>query len=145
MNVVLDELSIDSYCEVALYKTYVRDLYKSIQKDAEALGVMDFDATYTDDDFWTRVRDKSRKFYWLSTGETIVGIITIRNLKDSVKISNLYIVPEHRHRGYGRQAISLIKTYYGKPITLQVYYEGQAKRLYESMGFKPVYTEMLLK
>lgn len=143
--VELKRLNIDSREETDLYKYYVRQLYKSIKSDAEELGITDFDATYTDQDFWHRVRDKSRKFYWIIVNNSIVGIITIRDLGDVIKISNIFIEHSYRGYGYGSKAIKIIKEKYNKPLTLHVYYEGRAERLYKRLGFKPVYKELLLK
>lgn len=141
----LVKLCIDNRDETDLYKYYVRQLYKSIKSDAEELGITDFDATYTDKDFWNRVMDKSRKFYWIMVNNSIVGIITIRDLGDVIKISNIFIEPNYRRYGYGSEAIKIIKEKYDKPLTLHVYYEGRAERLYKRLGFKPVYKELLVK
>lgn len=141
----LVKLCIDNRDETDLYKYYVRQLYKSIKSDAEKLGITDFDATYTDKDFWNRVMDKSRKFYWIMVNNSIVGIITIRDLGDVIKISNIFIEPNYRGYGYGSEAIKIIKEKYDKPLTLHVYYEGRAERLYKRLGFKPVYKELLVK
>lgn len=141
----LRELNSDVAEGVALYKQCIRSLYKSIKYDAEKIGIMNFDATYTDEDFWNRVRDKTRNFYWIVADNNIVGILTTRNLGDSVKISNLYVMEEHRGYGYASEAIKLLKKSTERPILLHCYYEGQAERLYRKLGFKTVYVEMLLE
>lgn len=81
--------------------------------------------------------------------EYILGFVQISdypyfNGRSGVKIENLFIQPSLRNKGIATNVISYLKDLFGS-VTLEVYYNLPALKLYKNLGFKEVGKILLLQ
>ncbi|MDE6261266.1 MAG: GNAT family N-acetyltransferase [Oscillospiraceae bacterium] len=91
-----------------------------------------------------RVREKAAQpdssFYWIKSGEDLVGGIRVVFRKgESKRISPLFILPQYRNKGIAQQAIRLAEELYGDEdweLGTILQEKGNC-HLYEKMGYRP--------
>ncbi len=83
---------------------------------------------------------KTDDIYFAKIGDTIVGVVGIREKEDSFYVSKLMVLKNYRGKGYSKQILNLILgKYSGKKYTLVVHPENSlAIVLYLKAGFKIV-------
>lgn len=91
----------------------------------------------------------NEEYYKIIFNNNEVGFIGIKNYKREIYLYRFYIDEEYRHQGIGTKVlnklINLAKEE-NKDISLDVMENNLiAKEMYEKMGFKTHYTNMVLK
>lgn len=76
-------------------------------------------------------------------GDTRIGYVALRNINDILRSAefSLFIIPEYRHKGFGKEALRQIVEYGFEMLNLQVIYSivfefNKAIELYKKFGFK---------
>lgn len=87
----------------------------------------------------SRLEQPFTYFYFICVGEEKVGAIRIVDRPEEKRISPLFVLPEHRGRGYAQKAIELCERLHGKEgWTLSTILEEKGNcHLYEKMGYLP--------
>lgn len=89
-----------------------------------------------------RQYDEKRPMYVYFSNETIIGYFSLcKNSDSSYELDNLAVLPEYRHRGYGKAMIDFakdkVKEFGGNKITIGIIEENEIlKSWYGSLGFK---------
>ena len=68
-----------------------------------------------------------------------VGAISVERHPDFVKLSQLFILPQHQNRGIGTSLVRELASeaqQAGMPVRLRVLRNNPARRLYERLGFR---------
>lgn len=131
------------------------ELKRASEKDADTIWNMQIEAfadllaKYEDYDIspgnesLERIEQKIQQpctyFYYIAEGNDIVGAIRVVDWKDGrrKKISPLFIMPEHRNKGYAQQAIKEAEILHGKDNWKldTILEEAGNCYLYEKMGY----------
>lgn len=92
--------------------------------------------------------ESNEEYYKIIFKNVIVGFIGLKIYNKSIYVYRFYIDDEYRGRGIGTITLEKIiekAKIENKDISLDVFGENVAKRLYEKLGFKDRYTNMVLK
>ena len=91
---------------------------------------------------------ENEEYYQIIYDSIVVGFIGIKIFEHSIYLYRFYIDEEYRNQGIGtstlRKIIELAKKE-NKDLSLDVFGNNAAKKLYEKLGFKDRYTNMVLK
>lgn len=89
-------------------------------------------------EFWESCNSDNINYYLIYTDEVPVGIVKVELDGSYCEISSIYILEEHRNKGYGKEIIAYIKDINtGKNVYLWVLEENvKARDFYEKNGFK---------
>lgn len=92
--------------------------------------------------------ESNEEYYKIIFKNVIVGFIGLKIYNKSIYVYRFYIDDEYRGRGIGTITLEKIiekAKIENKDISLDVFGENVAKRLYEKLGFKDRYINMVLK
>ncbi len=92
--------------------------------------------------------EPNEEYYKIVLKDTVVGFIGLKVYNKSIYIYRFFISEEHRGKGIGTITLEKIiekAKKENKDISLEVFGTNVAKKLYEKMGFKDRYTNMVLK
>ncbi len=92
--------------------------------------------------------ESNEEYYKIIFKNVIVGFIGLKIYNKSIYVYRFYIDDEYRGRGIGTITLEKIiekAKIENKDISLDVFGENIVKRLYEKLGFKDRYTNMVLK
>lgn len=96
------------------------------------------DLTFNDnEDYYKIIYDKQE-----------IGFIGLKIYADEIYIYRFLIDEKFRGKGIGTEVLNLIidrARYENKDISLDVFEKNEAKKLYERVGFKNRYTNMVIK
>ncbi len=106
-------------------------------------------------DLNTKIVFEENEFYFkIMRDQTMVGFVGLKLNEDiilksqTLYINRLYIDDEYRNQGIGTEVINLLITMaksMNRDLELDVYGNNEAIHLYEKMGFKINYRNMILK
>lgn len=93
--------------------------------------------------------EKNEEYFKIIFGDDVVGFIGIKNHKNEIYLYRFFIDDKYRNQGIGtialQQLIEIAKSQ-NKDVSLEVMGNNVlAKKMYEKMGFKTHYTNMVLK
>lgn len=101
-----------------------------------------------DETRWRNLAPRASFYLIADTGnvpQTTLGFLSVRDEPDtpaSLHIGDIQLESQHRNRGVGRTALELIETMVRlrglKEITLNVFRDNPAQRLYERCGFRKI-------
>lgn len=92
--------------------------------------------------------ESNEEYYKIIFENITVGFIGLKIYEKSIYIYRFYIDDEYRGKGIGTVVLERIiekAKIENKDISLEVFGKNDAKRLYEKLGFKDRYTNMVLK
>lgn len=92
--------------------------------------------------------ESNEEYYKIIFENITVGFIGLKIYEKSIYIYRFYIDDEYRGKGIGTIVLARIiekAKIENKDISLEVFGNNAAKRLYEKLGFKDRYTNMVLK
>ena len=111
--------------EIKLIKAKIEDLNTILQMQIEAFA--ELYAKYQDtetspatekyEDILFRLNQPETTYYFIMAGNEKVGAIRVVDCKDGVtrkRISPIFIMPEHRNKGYAQQAIKEAERIHGE-------------------------------
>lgn len=121
------------------------------KKYADISNITDTETlNYTETDATSHFCEKDYYQYLISVNYETVGILEYKlttasvSSKNICELCNIYIVEEQQNKGYATDIISYLKKTY-HTLELDVYYNLQSKELYKSLGFKEIYSRMILE
>ncbi len=91
---------------------------------------------------------ENEKYFQIIHRNTIVGFVGIKTYEHVLYVYRFYIEEEYRNNGIGTLALEQIikmAAKEDKDLSLDVFGENIAKKLYERLGFKKRFTNMVLK
>jgi len=92
--------------------------------------------------------NENEEYYQIIYDNIIVGLVGIKIFEYSIYLYRFYIDEKYRNKGIGTNAlkeiIKLAKKE-NKDLSLDVFGNNAAKKLYEKLGFKDRYTNMVFK
>lgn len=92
--------------------------------------------------------EANEEYFQIIYDNVVVGFIGIKRYEHSIYLYRFYIEEKYRNKGIGTFALKQIielATKEKKDISLDVFGTNEAKKLYEKLGFKDRYTNMILK
>jgi hypothetical protein len=134
MNITLEKATEDTIEEV--WKMQIEAFAGLLEKYQDydiSPGAEAFDKVLA------RFRQPWTTYYFIVAGETKVGAIRVVDLKDGSRkrISPLWIMAEHRNKGYAQEAIEAVEQIYGSEHWCldTILQEKGNLHLYEKMGY----------
>lgn len=90
----------------------------------------------------------NEEYYKIIYDKQEIGFIGLKIYADEIYIYRFLIDEKFRGKGIGTEVLNLIidrARYENKDISLDVFEKNEAKKLYERVGFKNRYTNMVIK
>lgn len=90
----------------------------------------------------------NEEYYKIVYDKQEIGFIGLKVYEDEIYIYRFLIDENFRGKGIGTEVLNLIidrARYENKDISLDVFEKNEAKKLYERVGFKNRYTNMVIK
>lgn len=90
----------------------------------------------------------NEEYYKIVYDKQEIGFIGLKIYADEIYIYRFLIDEKFRGKGIGTEVLNLIidrARYENKDISLDVFEKNEAKKLYERVGFKNRYTNMVIK
>lgn len=90
----------------------------------------------------------NEEYYKIIFENIVVGFIGLKIYEKSIYIYRFYIHEKYRGKGIGTATLNKViekAKKENKDISLEVFGKNEAKKLYERLGFKDRYTNMVLK
>lgn len=90
----------------------------------------------------------NEEYYKIIYDKQEIGFIGLKIYDDEIYIYRFLIDENFRGKGIGTEVLNLIidrARYENKDISLDVFEKNEAKKLYERVGFKNRYTNMVIK
>ena len=144
-NIKLDLLKYNDIKEFALMK--INEMRYHIQS-AKKLGIQDnYCINFNEEDAINDLEEYNT--FIIKYNNIVIGFIQISDFpyygKDNVgiKIDNLYIKEQYRNKGIATNIINNLKNKFDN-ISLEVWYEIDSLKKYESIGFREIGKIMLL-
>lgn len=91
---------------------------------------------------------KNEQYYKIKLNNKMVGFIGIKNYDKQIYLYRFFINEENRNKGIGTEALNQIIAMakkQNKDMSLEVMGNNIARDLYEKLGFKTRYRQMVLK
>lgn len=92
--------------------------------------------------------EDNEEYYKIIFNDIEVGFIGLKIYESSIYLYRFYIEEKYRGNGLGTKALKQLiqkAVQENKDLSLEVYGNNEAKKLYEKLGFKDRYTNMVLK
>lgn len=140
---MISTLLVDKY-NIDAYYVELERMDKELDDSMEYFipyKLLDYTFTFSEDTPFRDLitKDENNQWYIIKNEKDIViGYMFIRRIPENniTNLCSLYIKPEHRRKGYAKEAISMLPK--GTTVTVNVYTNNEpAKILYEKLGFKP--------
>lgn len=127
-----------------IYREKVISYFKALIEEEKALlkeGSIPAPYNYGEMDLEYQYESYLNNMYVYCLGEEVVGVVTLHT--ESKSLSNLYIVEEHRGKGYGTELAKFLIDN-ADVDSLTIVPNNPAKRIYEKLGFETSLHWMIL-
>lgn len=150
-NTNIELIPVKSELDIATFAKLKTEMVHYHKQFADSSNIKDTETLkYTEEDSISHLNDENYFLFLIKFNKKFVGILEYKNsisdIKDEsiVYVNSIYILEKYQGNQIGKNIIEYLKERFGT-VELKVYYNLPAKEFYKHLGFKEVYSKLVLE